>query len=195
MKNPKRLLLPLGVLLAAAVAVLVLRNRSASEELGASGTVEATEADLGFQTAGRIEDIGPHEGDAVEAGAELAHLDRSEIEARRAAAQAQTAAAHAQLEELENGFRPQEVTQGRAAYEAASERLENARRELDRTRTLYDGGAVSREELDQYETTFAVREAEGPGAAPASRPGLAGRVAHRLRRIARFVYRLLTETP
>jgi HlyD family secretion protein len=160
MTNAKRLLLPLAVLAAAAAAVLLLRNRSASAELGASGTVEATEADLGFQTAGRIEDIGPHEGDAVTAGNELAHLDRSEMEARRAAARAQVEAARAKLDELEHGFRPQEVTQGRAAYDAARERLENARRELDRTRALYDGGAVSREELEQSETAFAVRGAE-----------------------------------
>ena len=42
MTNRKRLLVPLAVLLIAAAAVLVLRNRSASAELGASGTVEAT---------------------------------------------------------------------------------------------------------------------------------------------------------
>ena len=49
-------------------------------EIQASGTVEATEADLGFQMAGRLESILVREGDSVEAGAEVAFLDREEFE-------------------------------------------------------------------------------------------------------------------
>jgi HlyD family secretion protein len=161
MTNRKRVA-PLVVLvvLVAAATVLFLRRGQSAEQLIASGTVDATEADLGFQAPGRIEGIGPHEGDAVTPGVELARLDRSELEARRATALAQAGAARARLDELEHGFRPQEVTQGRAAYDAARERLEDARRELERTRALYEGGAESREELDRAHTAFEVREAE-----------------------------------
>ena len=71
----------------------------------ASGTVEATEAQLGFQGAGRIETLVPREGEAVKAGAELGRLDRSELRARREQALAQVAAAQALLREPQSATR------------------------------------------------------------------------------------------
>ncbi|HXV86698.1 MAG TPA: HlyD family efflux transporter periplasmic adaptor subunit, partial [Gemmatimonadales bacterium] len=115
---------------------------------------------LGFQSPGRVDSIGVNEGDAVSAGALLALLDRRELAARRASAVAQVASARARLAELESGFRSQEVAQGRAAERAAAQRLENARLELDRTRRLFEGGALSRAALDQAQTAFDVADAE-----------------------------------
>ena len=39
----------------------VFRTRPSDSALSASGTVEATEAALGFQGPGRIETVGPHD--------------------------------------------------------------------------------------------------------------------------------------
>ncbi len=125
------------------------RDRVRDHALSASGTVEATEARVGFQAPGRIETIGAREGDAVKAGAVLAELDRAETEARRQQASAQAAAARALLRELERGSRPEEIAQGRAALAGAAERVRDAQRDLDRTKTLFEGGAVSREALDK----------------------------------------------
>lgn len=161
MKRRRRILLvAAALLLVAALAAALLRPGRDERGIQASGTVEATEADLGFRVPGRIEVIDAQEGDSVTAEAELANLDRTELEARRAAAAAQVQGARARLEELERGFRPQEVTQGRAAYAAARQRLELAGRDLERTRALFEGGAVSREELDRAKTDFEVRQAE-----------------------------------
>ena len=124
--------------------------------LDLSGTVEATEAQLGFQTPGRIASIGVREGDVVRAGAKLASLDRAELLARRAQTEAQLAAAAAVLEELERGARPEELAQARAQLDAAREREADAERDLARTRTLYEGGAVSREAYDKSMTARAV---------------------------------------
>lgn len=126
----------------------------------ASGTVEATAADLGFQIGGRILEVAVREGDVVQAGALLARLDLAEPEARRVAAEAQLAAARALLAELESGARPEEVRQGRAALEAAERQLEEASRSLERTRLLHDGGALSREALDRAETAHEVARAQ-----------------------------------
>ena len=46
----------------------MIRDRSAASRLDASGTVEATEAALGFQVPGRIETVIAREGDRVRAG-------------------------------------------------------------------------------------------------------------------------------
>lgn len=117
--------------------------------IAASGTVEATEARLGFEVAGRIVAIEVREGDRVVAGRELARLDDAELAARRAQAVAQVDSARARLAELEAGFRSQEVAQARTAVAAASERVADAERDHERTTTLFEGGAVPRESLDK----------------------------------------------
>jgi HlyD family secretion protein len=150
------------VLLAVATGVVlgVRARRSSETSLVASGTVEATEAELGFQASGRIDSIGVREGDLVEAGRELAHLDRAEAAARLQQVEAQAAAARATLQELESGSRHEEVEQGRAARDAARQRRDDAHRDLERTRQLHEGGAVSREALDKARTAFDVAESQ-----------------------------------
>ena len=125
----------------------------------ASGTVEATQAHLGFQAPGRIEAIAVREGDPVDSSSELAALDRAELLARRRAAEAQVAAARAGLSELQRGFRAEEVAQGRAGLRAAEQLMNDARRDHERTLRLFEGGAVSRQTLDHQETAFQLAEA------------------------------------
>lgn len=147
------------VALAAAAWLLFFREASA-EDLAAAGTVEATSADLGFQVPGRIASTMVDEGEQVGAGDVLAQLDAAELEAAHAAAVAQAATARAQLAELEEGARPEERTQAGAALDAAEQRLEDARRSLERTRRLEAGGAVSREALEQATTAYEIMRAQ-----------------------------------
>jgi HlyD family secretion protein len=153
-----------GAVVVAAVAigfwVMSARDRDRGGLVGASGTVEATEAQIGFQAAGRIQDLAVREGETVTVGEELAHLDRSEAEARQQQAIAQAGAARALLEELERGSRKEEIRQGRAALAAATERLRDAERDLERTQMLFEGGAVSREALDKARVTFDVAKSQ-----------------------------------
>ena len=160
--------------IAAAVIVILfaawfflLRGGGADGPLDASGTVEATDAQLGFEAAGRIDTIVVHEGDRVKAGQELARLDQSELNARRQQASAQLAAAQATLTELERGSRTEEVQQGRDQLATANQRLADAQRDLDRTRRLFDGGAVSREALDKAQLAFEVAQSQHDQAAQA----------------------------
>lgn len=129
-----------------------------SGEIQASGTVEAREADLGFQMAGRIGWIGPNDGDRVQEGEEVARLDVEELEARKRAAEAQSDAARAVLAEMTSGFRPQEIAEGQAGLRGAEERLADATRDMERARRLFEGGAVSREMLDKSETAARVAQ-------------------------------------
>ena len=153
-------LIAIPVALALVVVVLLARGRGNGQLIEASGTVEATEADLGFQVPGRIERIAVEEGDRVIAGTELAWLDRREIEAQRRAVEAQVAAARARLLELQRGFRTEEIAQGRAALAAAEQRLRDAERDLERARRLYEGGAISEQRLDDANTALTLSEAE-----------------------------------
>lgn len=105
----------------------------------ASGTVEATEAQLGFQAAGRVESIGVREGEAVKAGDLLARLDTRETEAR--------------------------LRQARAQLGAIALRLKEAERDRERARTLLAGGAIGQEAYDKALLAFNVAESDHAQAA------------------------------
>lgn len=154
----KRIRIVIPVLLVLIIVVVYVATRGGAAERGlfASGTVEATEADLGFQVPGRVAVIEVQEGDAVSGGQTLAWLDQTELEASRAAAAAQVAVAEARLRELRTGARPQELAQADAAVRSADERTEDARRDAERARRLFDGGAVSQQMLDKANTALEV---------------------------------------
>jgi HlyD family secretion protein len=160
--NSKRIVAAVAAAAAGGFALwyFVLAPEPDPRLLLASGTVEATDAQLGFQLPGRIVAIAAREGDRVEAGAEIASLDATETVARRDQAAASLVAALAQLAELEAGFRSEEVGQARAQLVAARERVADAERDLERTRTLHEGRAVSREALDKAQLALDLAAAQ-----------------------------------
>jgi len=152
-----RIRIALVLVMVAVATFLVVRGRGGpAEGVVASGTVEATDADLGFQVAGRVAAIFVAEGDAVGAGDELARLDTRELEATLDGARAQLDAAEARLAELERGARPQEVLTAEATVRAATTRADEARMEQERAATLFAGGAISRQARDRAESALAV---------------------------------------
>ncbi|MGD8600646.1 MAG: efflux RND transporter periplasmic adaptor subunit [Gemmatimonadota bacterium] len=156
MKKRIGVLIPLLVLVAVAAWYFTRNGDGRGDMLFASGTVEATDADLGFQAPGRVESIAVREGDEVMAGQEIARLDARELDAALGAANAQLSAAQARLTELESGSRPQELATAEAAARSAAQRADEARRNAERARTLFDGGAISRQAMDQAATALEV---------------------------------------
>ncbi len=158
--------LPIVILLLAVAGAAYLwwqRRQAAGEDdtgLVASGTVEATEAQLGFEAGGRIAEIRVREGDQVAAGEQIARLEGSETEARHRQAEAQLEAARARLAEIEAGSRREEVAQAAAAVDGARVRVENAESELARAERLLAGGAISREAYDRALTAQKVAASE-----------------------------------
>lgn len=155
----------LAVLAVLLVVLWLLLREEDDRAIEASGTIEAREADLSFPRAGRVARILADEGDAVAAGTEVAALEDAPLRGALEQTRAQADAAAARLAELEHGFRPEEVAQGEATLTAATERLETARQELERARTLHAGEAISRRELEQAEAAHATAAAEARRAA------------------------------
>ncbi len=152
-----------AVVLATIGAFVIHRTTSAAPPDGAidaSGTVEATQADLGFQVAGRVERIGVREGDRVAVGAELASLERADLLAQRAMAHAQVDAARALLDELTAGSRREALARARAALAGATERRDAARRDVDRLAPLAEQSLVSRQAFDHQRTEAGVAAGE-----------------------------------
>ncbi|WP_028990232.1 efflux RND transporter periplasmic adaptor subunit [Thermithiobacillus tepidarius DSM 3134] len=160
----KRVLVIVALAVLAGIALLLwsgrFGQRQEADVITASGTVEATESQLGFQAPGRIIDLNVREGERVRAGQVLAALDAAEAGARRDQAAAQVAAAREILRELERGFRPEEIAQGRAALAAAADRLRDAQRDLARSQRLLAGGAISREAYDKTQLALQLAQSQ-----------------------------------
>ncbi len=158
--NRRKILIPVAVLVVIAIIVtLVLVSRQGSDGV-LSGTVEATDAQLGFTSPGRIDTILVQEGDRVKAGQELARLDQSDLHARRQQAQAALEAARAMLQEMQTGSRPEDIRSAQEGARAADERFLDAQRDQERVQRLFSGGAVSQEQLDKAQTAFQVAQAQ-----------------------------------
>jgi len=146
-----------AIMRSAAVAGLVLAaacGPGSGMAIEASGTVEATEADLGFAAGGIVDSMFVLEGDRVAADRRLAVLDRRDLRARLAAATAQVNAQRARLSELERGFREEEIAQGRLALSSAEHRVTDAQRDERRASNLLAGGVLSQEAYDRAATVL-----------------------------------------
>ena len=152
-----------AVVLSTIGAFAIYRTTSAADNTGAilaSGTVEATQAELGFQLAGRLQALSVREGDKVSAGAELALLERDDLLAQREVAKAQVAAAQAVLSELVAGSRREEIAHARAALTVATERRNAASRDVDRLKPLADQSLISKQAFDNQTTALAIANGE-----------------------------------
>lgn len=191
---------PIAFVVIAAVvggAYLLRNGRATGDGISASGTVEATEASLGFQAAGRIESIRVNEGDKVKTGDTLAVLDRTELGARRAQADAQLAAAQAGLAELECGARAEELVQARESDSTAAARLADAQRDVGRAQQLFHGGAASQEAFDKARFAAEVARSQREQAAQQLRLVQSGPRAERIaaqRAVVQSAQALLRQT-
>lgn len=148
--QPKKIIAPIVLILVVTVVVALVRaRRSDGDAMVLSGTVEATESHLGFPVAGRVDSVLAEEGDLVKRGALLAVLEDNEPRARRSQAAAQVAVARAQLDEVLEGSRSEEIAAADANRKGALERWENARVDLARAVALHEGGAISDEAYEK----------------------------------------------
>ena len=153
-----------GVVLSSIGAFAIYHTTFAADPSGgsivASGTVEATQAELGFQVSGRLEQLSVREGDQVTAGGRLAKLEQAELIAQREVARAQVAAAQAGLSELLAGSRREEIAHARAVLAVATDRRDLAQRDVERLTPLAEQALISRQAFDQQRTQLSVSQGE-----------------------------------
>lgn len=154
MKEPKffsgRNVLILFVLLlvVGTSAAVYFKKRPNDDRLKASGTVEVTQVQLAPLAGGRIEELTIKEADHVERGQLIARLSLDGADDEVKMAEFALAAARAQLEELNNGFRKEDIARARAEVDARRARAEQAGRDERRFSELAADGVVAKRDAE-----------------------------------------------
>ena len=138
----------LGLALAFALwnfAIAPMFRGQAEQYLVLQGNIDIRQVQLGFRVNGRIAEMFVEEGDRVEAGTALAHLDPEPLENERAVAAAELATRQADLHRLEAGMRPAEIRSAEARVIEARASQRSAEETARRQETLFANGAVSQQ--------------------------------------------------
>ncbi|WP_372839587.1 HlyD family secretion protein [Phaeovulum sp.] len=132
----------------------------AEPEAGYSGYIEADYIYVSATGAGRLSEITAIEGMSVVAGQPLFRLEDSTQAAALAAAEAQVAAAEANLDNLQTGARPEEIEVLRAALAQAESQQKLAQSTLDRSEQLSVSGTATVAQLDSQRAALATATAQ-----------------------------------
>ncbi len=149
-------ILGLGVAAAALWYFAPWATQSDDDTVFASGTMDATEIAVSFRVLGILHSRPVAEGSRVKLGELLAALDERESVARLHQVQAAQQAAQARLNDLEQGYRPQEIAEARAQTDQARANLANLNGEAMRSDALFSGGAISQQRRDKDRTAATV---------------------------------------
>lgn len=160
MKRRIAILLAL-VVVAAILAALYFgfRGKAETTALRLSGNMELTAVELSFKTPGWVKERPVDEGQAVKAGQVIARLDDAEIRSEVSRQEALLGAARANLQELERGFRPEEIRQGQAALESASADLQKQSADFTRQKELFGREVISQREFDASKSGYETAQA------------------------------------
>ena len=147
------------MLIVAVVITAACAEDAPTDRLRASGHVEATETRVAPEAGGRILTLTVREGDRVEPGQVVMTLDTRDAQLSIQRAQAERAAAEAQLRLVVAGAREEDIRQAQAQVEtaraeqaAARTELEAAEQDLARFESLLATNSGSRKQRDDAAT-------------------------------------------
>jgi len=150
--NIKKAVFALVLLIVLAVIAYGLyksSQSSAPESITLQGQMQMKQTSIAAKVPGRIAQILVTEGDKVEAGQQLIEMDSPEINAKVNQARAGLDAAQSQLDKAENGARPQEIAQAKAAWQANKAASDLAANTYERVNRLYQEGLMARQKRDE----------------------------------------------
>lgn len=132
-----------GMAVAGVVAMIAGCGEKSDGGIEASGTIEATEANVAVKVSGLIAAILPAEGEQVEAGQVIARIDSVDLVWQRKQAAAGLDLARANLELALNGPQPEDIAQAAAAVRQATVQRDAAQTDLRRVETLAASGTAA----------------------------------------------------
>ncbi|WP_367111076.1 HlyD family secretion protein [uncultured Psychrobacter sp.] len=168
-KNAKKkaLIKKVGIALAVVVVLGVIsyglfksNQHSEPQVTTFQGQMQMQQTSIAAKVPGRIAKIFVTEGDVIEAGDQLIEMDSPEINAKVNQARAAKQAAQSQLEKAENGARPQEIAQARAAWQANKAAADLAASTYKRVNRLYQEGLMTQQRRDEAYTKYLATQDE-----------------------------------
>ena len=158
----KRIIIAVFVVLLLGVGALVYFGQRQTQrgELYYSGTIEATQSNLAFQTSGRVINVAVREGQAVTKDQLLAELDPSELKSRKDQAEAnleKSIKTQDQLATLLSIYKttlPADVARAETSVANARDILEDARKNYRRYEQLFKQGVVAEKERDAVKLNY-----------------------------------------
>jgi HlyD family secretion protein len=139
-REQRRIIIPVVILLLLAlIAFIYYQAHRGTETILLSGTVEVTEVEISPELSAKVVILYHREGDEVEEGDSLLDLDKSNVEAQLQAAEAAQQAAEAQ-------------------GSLARAKMENAERDFNRSRKLYQAKAIAKSTFDAAQTAYKIAQ-------------------------------------
>ena len=118
------------------------------------GEAEATEYRVSGKVTGRIDDIYVREGQSVQKGDTIAHIDSPEVRAKLAQADAAKAAASAQSLKARNGARTEQIQGAYQLYQQALVQEDVMKKSFERVQKLYDQKVISAQKYDETKAQY-----------------------------------------
>ncbi len=125
-------------------------------DLQFSGTIEATEVNLGAKLPGALDSVTVRAGDKVSKGQVVAVISRSDLAAQKERDALGVSKAEAQLADLVSGAREEEINEARAMVGTAQAGYDKAASDYFRTLALHRSGAVSQADLDKAASSLEI---------------------------------------
>jgi len=158
----KRIIIIVFVILLVGVGILVYFGQWQSQrgELYYSGTIEATNSNLAFQTSGRVINVAVREGYAVKKDQLLAELDPSELQSKKEQAAAnldRSVKMQDQLTTILGIYKttvPADVVRSQANVTGARDTMDDAKKNYRRYDDLFKRGVVTEKERDTVKLNY-----------------------------------------
>lgn len=129
-------------------------SQQSAQTITFQGQMQLQQTSIAAKVPGRIAQILVTEGDMVEKGQQLIEMDSPEINAKIRQAEAGKQLAQSQLDKANNGARPQEIAQAKAAWQANKAASDLAANTYERINRLYEEGLMARQKRDEAYTQY-----------------------------------------
>lgn len=128
------------------------------------GEAEATEYRVSGKVTGRIDELYVREGQQVQKGDTIAHIDSPEVQAKLTQADAAKAAASAQSLKARNGARSEQIQGAYQLYQQALVQEDVMKKSFDRVQKLYDQKVISAQKYDETKAQYDASVAQAKAA-------------------------------
>ncbi len=124
-----------------------------------TGSIEAEEINISSEISGTLDKIFAEEGQSLKAGDKIASMDTSSLKFKLKEATGKLNNAKAQLQEIINGTRSEEIKKAKANLESTNALLSGAKKKYEYTlknlndlTSLYDNDAISRKNIEDAQS-------------------------------------------